>query len=121
MKYVLAAVLLTIAAIAVPNLHTAMQRSNEKRTMVAMRDIATAWEARAEKVNRYAVEDLHGVARKDGWGNPFELSGSGEVYSIRSYGSDHRRDKKIIAGPHTDFAHDIVYANGTFVAYPEGI
>ncbi|MEK6372655.1 MAG: hypothetical protein AABO58_08160 [Acidobacteriota bacterium] len=121
MKYVLAAVLLTIAAIAFPDFRTAMQRSNEKQTMAAMRDIATVWEARSETSHRYAVEDLKDMPRLDGWDNPMELTASGNEYRIRSYGSDDRRDVKLIEGSHTDFARDIVYANGAFVAYPEGI
>lgn len=121
MKYVLAAALLTIAAINYPNLRSGMQRSKEKQTMSVMRDIATQWEARAETVHRYAVEDLRNVPRKDAWGNPFELAGYGDEYWIRSYGSDHRRDDRLIEGPHTDFARDIVYGNGRFIAHPEGI
>src|SRR5256886_7734845 len=42
-----------LAAIAIPNLLTAMQRSKQKRTMVDMRSVATAWEARATDTNRY--------------------------------------------------------------------
>src|SRR5436309_8291808 len=42
-----------LAAIAIPNLLTAMQRSKQKRTMADMRTIATAWEARATDMNRY--------------------------------------------------------------------
>src|SRR5690348_11719743 len=42
-----------LAAIAIPNLLTAIQRSKQKRTMADMRTIATAWEARATDENRY--------------------------------------------------------------------
>ncbi len=43
-----------VAAIAIPNLLTAMQRSKQKRTMADMRTIATAWEARATDINTYS-------------------------------------------------------------------
>jgi hypothetical protein len=121
MKYVLAAVLLTLAVVATQNLREQISRSRQKRTMADIRSIATAWETQAEKVNRYDVRDVRVLPRTDAWGTPFELAGSGNDYSIRSYGSDRRRDERLIEGPHTDFARDIVYANGAFIAYPEGI
>src|SRR5438270_10677446 len=80
-----------LAAIAIPNLLTAMQRSKQKRTMADMRTIATAWEARATDMNRYNAAgacSIPGTAitsdnlntflaptyvksfpLKDGWGN----------------------------------------------------
>ena len=42
-----------LAAIAVPNLMTAIQRSKQKRTMADVRNLAVAWEARATDLNRY--------------------------------------------------------------------
>jgi|ERR1041385_1256434 len=139
MKYVVASILIALAAfVAIPSLHTAMLRSEQKRTMADMRTIATAWEARAEQRNTYLVgrpgkvssEELRRalepkyvkrMPRTDGWGNPFQLSSTDAEYTIRSIGSDHRADAKIIPGPNTDFARDIVYSNGSFVSYPEGI
>ena len=117
----LSAALLAFAAIAIPNVRTARQRSHEKRTLAAMRDIGMAWEARAETLHRYAVEDVKDMPRLDGWGNSMELAASGNDYSIRSYGSDRRRDQTLIKGRHSDFARDLVYANGEFIAYPEGM
>src|SRR5437899_5929525 len=80
-----------LAAIAIPNLLTAMQRAKQKRTMADMRTIATAWEARATDVYHYnaagaitlpavtmpgptmttilAPTYLKLVPPKDGWGN----------------------------------------------------
>src|SRR2546430_5292522 len=83
-----------LAAIAMPNLLTAMQRSKQKRTMADMRTIATAWEARATDMNKYnaagcsyptatgkvAVTDLDTYCsptyiktfpKNDGWGTPY--------------------------------------------------
>jgi len=138
MKYVLAAVVLVLAAIAVPNLRTAQNRSAQKRTMADIRTVATAWEARATDRNSYLLDRegkvpyesmrraleptyVKQLPRADGWGNPFEFTASEQEYSIRAMGSDDRLDEVTIAGPTTNFANDMLYANGTFVAYPEGI
>src|SRR5687768_5003181 len=50
---IVVAIIGILAAIAIPNLLTAMQRSKQKRTMADIRSIATAWEARATDMNRY--------------------------------------------------------------------
>src|SRR6266508_5337892 len=50
---IVVAIIGILAAIAIPNLLTALQRAKQKRTMADMRSIATAWEARATDVNRY--------------------------------------------------------------------
>ncbi|MCM2313647.1 MAG: zinc-ribbon domain-containing protein [Thermoanaerobaculia bacterium] len=57
---VLVAVMGILAAIAIPNLLTAMQRSKQKRTMADMRSVATAWEAYATDHNTYAPTDAIG-------------------------------------------------------------
>jgi type II secretory pathway pseudopilin PulG len=138
MKYLIAAILIAVAAITWPNLHVAMERSDQKRTLADMRSIATAWEARATDCNTYVVTRDRNVSyeelrralepkyitqlpRTDGWGNPFLFQSTDEEYSIRAIGNDHRLDAKFVPGPTTDFARDIVYSNGTFTAYPEGL
>src|SRR3954469_1085191 len=50
---IVVAIIGILAAIAIPNLLTAMQRSKQKRTMADIRTIATAWEARATDTNSY--------------------------------------------------------------------
>ena len=50
---IVVAIIGILAAIAIPNLLTAMQRAKQKRSMADMRTIATAWEARATDMNRY--------------------------------------------------------------------
>ena len=90
---IVVAIIGILAAIAIPNLLTAMQRSKQKRTMADMRTAATAWEARATDTNKYnaaagalsviglATNDATGLSGalvptyikllpvKDGWGN----------------------------------------------------
>src|SRR4029077_20530415 len=50
---VVVAIIGIIAAIAIPNLLLAIQRARQRRSMVDMRNIATAWEARGVDVGRY--------------------------------------------------------------------
>src|SRR5213076_3437685 len=52
---IVVAIIGILAAIAIPNLLTAMQRSKQKRTMADIRSIATAWEARATDMNNYGA------------------------------------------------------------------
>src|SRR5215813_5867250 len=50
---IVVAIIGILAAIAIPNLLTALQRSRQKRSMADMRTISTAWEARATDENKY--------------------------------------------------------------------
>src|ERR1700748_3561064 len=59
---IVVAIIGILAAIAIPNLLTAMQRSKQKRTMADMRSLATAWEARATDVNRYNAAGTTGFS-----------------------------------------------------------
>jgi len=146
---IVVAIIGILAAIAIPNLLTAMQRSKQKRTMADMRTIATAWEARATDVNKYnaagaasATVDVPGstlsgalsptyikqLPTKDGWGTNWDLkvdvafggSIAAQVYQVRSYGKDGKIDGGG-TGPTTVFDCDIIYSNGSFIKYPEGV
>lgn len=136
---VLVAVLGIVAAIAIPNTLTAMQRSRQKRTMADMRSIATALESYATDNDRYpeatSVGDLAPVLAPkyiaivptlDGWGTPLRYEGTPREYAIASGGADKRLDKGALRDytPGTATQHfdcDIVFANGSFVQYPEGV
>jgi type II secretion system protein G len=52
---IVVAIIGILAAIAIPNLLTAMQRSKQKRTMADLRSVATAWEAYATDYNAYTA------------------------------------------------------------------
>src|ERR1044071_9708739 len=100
---IVVAIIGILAAIAIPNLLTAMQRSRQKRTMADMRTIATAWEARATDVNQYGAAGISfpapadkisaGLAAKpqptyvkvcrvyDGWSNEFQVGTSTDFNS----------------------------------------
>jgi general secretion pathway protein G len=142
---IVVAIIGILAAIAIPNLLTAMQRAKQKRTMADMRTIATAWEARATDVNKYSAAGALGLPTSamsnatlgnmlqptyikvlpvhDGWGNPWKyfIDAPGQQYAIISYGRDGAADGSTTAGATTNFDCDIVYSQGTFICYPEGI
>src|SRR4051794_36911155 len=140
---IVVAIIGILAAIAIPNLLTAMQRSKQKRTMADIRTIATAWEARATDQNSYAAAGYSWPAtdvtytelssrlaptyvktlpQNDGWGNAYGYANStdGQVYGIRSKGKDNSYTNSQPPGPTTTFDSDIVYSNGAFVGFPEG-
>jgi type II secretion system protein G len=147
---IVVAIIGILAAIAIPNLLTAMQRSKQKRTMADMRTIATAWEARATDVNRYnaagvtfptanaTIDNLNTFLAptyvktfpmRDGWGTNWGLGtdqawggvSPSQVYAIISYGKDAAPQSGWSGGATTNFDCDIVYSNGTFLQYPEGV
>jgi len=160
---IVVAIIGILAAIAIPNLLTAMQRAKQKRTMTDIRGIGTAWEARATDTNAYngagAAMDLPDDAatwndithaelklhltptyirtlpNKDGWSNameffidapaiPVNIAAGGvaaNAYALRSLGRNGTAEGTILGGATTDFSCDIIFSNGTFVQYPEGV
>ncbi len=151
---IVVAIIGILAAIAIPNLLTAMQRSKQKRTMADIRGIATAWEARATDYNAYnaagqaatftwysnavttgAVQALltptyiKTIPEKDGWNNAYSYAvdnattGKANAYAIGSGGRDGNPVAAgvITPGGTTQFECDIIFSNGSFITYPEGI
>lgn len=152
---VVCAIIGIIASIAVPNLLVAIQRAKQRRTMVDMRNIATAWETRNTDTGRYnAAGQANGVEgadqlitpadlqtmlqptyirslpQIDGWGTPYQTyanepygsaAAQAKVYAIISAGKDQVIDGDPTKGPFTNFDCDIVYSNGVFLSYPDGL
>jgi type II secretion system protein G len=149
---IVVAIIGILAAIAIPNLLTAMQRAKQKRTMADMRTIATAWEARATDVNRYSAAGagvtipsvtlsnvtmgqilaptyIRSVPPKDGWGNNWEYDSdqatgsatAGQQYAIISFGRDGIKESSPLGSATTNFDCDIIYSQGGFLQYPEGV
>ena len=149
---IVVAIIGILAAIAIPNLLTAMQRSKQKRTKADMRSIATAWEARATDTNSYNAAGYAALSQavthgqlntvltptyiralpdKDGWGTGYAYSVNqawpagtkAQQYQIVSYGRDGA--VTLASGTNsaqtTNFDCDIVYENGTFIVWPEGV
>jgi general secretion pathway protein G len=155
---IVVAIIGILAAIAIPNLLTAMQRSKQKRTMADLRTIATAWEARATDTNKYnaagttanvpigkvsltqlttylAPTYVKSFPQKDGWGNAWQFgvsqtwggSTAAQTYAVFSSGKDGKFANStagnlvVTVTGTTNFDCDIIYTNGAFVAYPEGV
>ena len=153
---IVVAIIGILAAIAIPNLLTAMQRSKQKRTMADLRTIATAWEARATDVNRYnaagtsvilpapgtvglstlttylAPTYVKTFPQKDGWGNNWSFgvsqtwgaSTAAQTYAIYSGGKDgvvSSTGGTTMVRSTTNFDCDIIYSNGSFIQYSEGV
>jgi type II secretory pathway pseudopilin PulG len=147
---VLVAFIGILAAIAIPNLLTAKQRASQRRTMADIRSLAVAVEAYASDNNQYPKADaaagltetlvpkyIKTVPAVDGWGHELRYtclkdatSPQGEKctgYAIGSAGRDGRFEHdsllESLAEPKatTNFDCDIVYSDGKFVEYPEGV
>jgi type II secretion system protein G len=157
---IVVAIIGILAAIAIPNLLTAMQRSKQKRTMADIRTLATGWEARATDVNKYnAAGTISAVTlctasippgqlsgalsptyiklmpAKDGWGNPLRFYADqawasttpAQAYIVWSAAKDGDSaggvgwETSPNGGATTNFNNDIVYGNGSFLQYPEGV
>jgi type II secretion system protein G len=135
-----------LAAIAVPNLLNAVQRSKQKRTMGDMRALATAVEAYhvdnsafpsaacsggeytalglvldAASFSSLAPTYIASVPVRDGWGHflAYNVNNGFSKYNIISFGRNGASDSPA-CGTTTDFNEDIIYSNGTFVQWPEG-
>ncbi|HEV7919881.1 MAG TPA: type II secretion system protein [Thermoanaerobaculia bacterium] len=143
--FVVLAIMGILAAIAVPNLLTAMQRSKQKRTMADMRSLATALEARATDTNDYPQVTtplelgailtptyIKIIPAKDGWSHPVRYecwdahsSGKCDSYAIGSGAKDglfeHESLRAYEEASPTNFDCDLVFSNGKFVQHPEGI
>ncbi|MDP9362114.1 MAG: type II secretion system protein GspG [Acidobacteriota bacterium] len=118
--------------------------------MADLRTIATAWEARATDVNKYNAAGactlpsvvmspgtmdsilsptyIKVLPPKDGWGTPWEYrsdvtfgGAAAQQYAILSYGKDATAQSSPLCGSTTNFDCDIIYSQGAFLQYPEGV
>lgn len=130
-----------LAAIAIPNFLTAMQRSKQKRSMADIRSIATAAEAYATDHNRYPPPNelqsslvptyIKSMPQVDGWGHAFrydcwDTQVQCDTYGVGSAAKDGQWQHESLRdyGPDTgttNFDCDIIFSNGSFLQYPEGI
>lgn len=144
---IVVAIIGILAAIAIPNLMLAIQRAKQKKTMTNMRNIATAWEARASDFSGYNAAGIAGadisvpiadvaaliaptymrtVPLADAWGRTLQTYldkaiGSVQIasrYVITSPGRDGVYDTSQPMGGFTGFDCDIIYSNGAFLTYP---
>ncbi len=135
-----------LAAIAIPNLLNAVQRSRQKRTMTDMRALATAVEAYHMDNSMFpsascsagmytdvgTVLDATSFTNlvptyvatpplRDGWGNflIYDVNNGRSEYNIRSRGRNAVVDAATCRAT-TDFNDDIIFSNGTFLQWPDG-
>src|SRR5262245_10606079 len=142
---IVVAIIGIIAAIAIPNLLNAIDRSKQKRSMADMRSIGTAVEEYAIDNNFYPVQTTQGdlnqgsptigqilennaayiklTPRKDGWNTLIQYGtpAAGTSYTLRSWGKDAQVSAATAPGPFNDFNCDIVFQQGQFVSFPQGI
>ena len=126
---------------------TYLSRKNQKQTLAAMRSIGMACEAYAVDTNQYPyssstkVSDLISSLEpiyiktlpiKDSWGQDLiYYTNSTENYWIISMGADGKREVGIYdsngfplpsaAGATNDLNADIIFSDGSFYRFPEGI
>lgn len=133
---VIIAIIGILAAIAIPNLITATERSKQKRTLADIRTVSTALRAYAEEKGSYptgSIGDLQGalvpayastLPRLDGWSHELRYQAQENGYAIGSAGKDGTFDQGSLFdythGTTDNFDCDIVFANGAFVQYPQG-
>ena len=132
-----------ISALAIANYWTALDRARQKQTMADMRTIAMAWETRANDSQTYLIAgfsfpgtavsfgDLRGalaptyirnLPEVDGWKRAYEFAADGTSgYAIRSAGRDGTFENSYVPGATSDPDADIVWANGSFIQFPDGV
>ena len=139
---IVVAIIGIIAAIAIPNLLNAIDRGKQKRSMADMRSLGTAVESYSVDVNFYPISTSMATIQsigalnmglepiyiklaptKDGWGGLYmygsDTTGAGSDYTISCYGKDKKQSAS--TGATSDFDCDIIFQNGTFTAFPEGV
>jgi general secretion pathway protein G len=136
-----------VAAIAIPNLLTALQKGKQKATMGDMKSIGSAIESYLTDLymvptGSTTIAGLAGVLQpfyikvlpaQDGWGGLFQYQSQGvgenqDLYSITSWGRDGAAGGIVATDPSNSpyvvttmsgFGNDIVYSNGNFTFAPK--
>ena len=135
---IVVAIIGIIAAIAIPNLLNAIDRGKQKRTMADIRSIGTACEEYSIDNNFYPIQTTQGAVtgtvsgvieptyikitpQNDGWNRAIQYGSAagGTAYTVRSTGKD--GIKNGTTGQTNSFNCDIVFQDGQFTAWPQGI
>jgi general secretion pathway protein G len=140
---IVVAIIGIIAAIAIPNLLNAVDRGKQKRSMADLRTIGTAVESYSVDVSYYPVQTsmasissitastmgieplyIKLAPTRDGWGGLYyygsDTGGAGSAYTLATYSKD-KKASSSSSGATSDFDCDIIFQNGSFMAYPEGV
>jgi general secretion pathway protein G len=139
---IVVAIIGIIAAIAIPNLLNAINRGRQKRSMADIRTVGTAVEAYAVDMAFYPTfgeNDFDGtwygfleptyvktVPRNDGWRTSFRGMSQSRFYTLGSAARDRIFETSLTSNAYNgrttqSMDCDIVYSNGSFMSYPEGI
>ena len=126
-----------IAAIMIPNLLNALQRGRQKRTLGDIHAVGTAVAAYEADRDKYPLQAataplgnmqsvleptfIQALPTTDGWGRDFTyLCAGGASYTLVSKARDGVSNGPA-SGPTSNFNNDIVFSDGQFVTFPEGI
>ncbi len=138
---IVVAIIGIVAAIAIPNLLTAVQKSKQKATIGDMKAVGTAVESYSTD-NYIAPSSLTATGfggesirvfhikkfpQKDSWGNEWNYSRDNtqrDIYSIGSSGRDgnflgFNQSGTYITNSLEDFGNDIIFSTGIFVYGPK--
>jgi general secretion pathway protein G len=127
------AIVAILAAVAIPNLIAAADRSKQKATMLDIRQLSHALERFAIDHNAYprvsSVEDLRQLLEpeyiretpvSDGWGNRilYQCAENGQDFTLVSFGKDGVPQAAPPGGEIVSVDDDIIFANGRFTQKP---
>jgi general secretion pathway protein G len=146
---IVVAIIGIIAAIAIPNLLLAIQRSYQKRAMAEVRGMATAIYSYSTDMSSFPAGDtaftdtnanlviqtelapyyIKKIPNPDPWGHNYQyaVNDSRADFAVRSLGKDRIGETPdipdILLAPFTRihcFENDIVWVNGEFRIFPDG-
>lgn len=131
---IVVAIIGIIAAIAVPNLLTAIQRSKRSRTAADLRAIGTALGSYNVDNNQFPTsadapalftmlreQGHYSGSTADGWNNPYIYEGDVNEYTLTSTGKDGSAGPAQSGdglGSNDNFDYDVIYVNGGFTFPP---
>ncbi len=133
---IVVAVIGLVAAIAIPNMITAIQRARQTRSMADLKTLARALSLYDQDNVDYPIEtslvsaenlrsSLHPYVGDfnaiDGWRRHFMYISDGRNYTLISYALDGVANLPYTNGPIHRLEEDIVMSNGVFVQWPEGV
>ena len=144
---IVVAIIGIIAAIAIPNLLSAIQRAKQKRAMGEVNSLATAFQSYATDTNIYPTQASPGpatsisaaitpdyikvVPNPDPWNTAYQYQGVTSNYAVSSYGKDGvadiwgnvkltPADSGLYSQSTTCFECDIIWEGSSFLVAPGG-
>lgn len=125
---IVVAIIGLVAAIAIPNLFNALDKSRQTATIGLMRSYGMALEAYNADNQRYPqANDIHALVpllqpllktplpAQDHWHKDLDYRSDLDGYTIESFGKDGVNGANVTPETRYVFTLDIVYVNGTFV------